>query len=585
MASFIKIFGTANNAKDCNKILSKLKEEINHATEFIQQIEVGELDATYPELDDASSNLSKALVSMRDHLKKISETDNQRKWVADSLSIFEDIIRSNHSNLEDFCYEIILNVAKHVKVNQGSIYVLDDENKNLDLKACYAYERKKHVEQSFEIGEGLVGQTFLEKETVLLEEIPENYITITSGLGSAEPNTIIIIPLKFNNDVVGIMELASFHKFLQHQVEFLEKLSESIASAISNFLVTERTHQLLTKSQKQADDLSKQEDELRKNMQELSSTQDQMKQLLEKSQAQEQFMNNLINSTTDIVYTIDENYQLVHFNDAYYKYCKKLGEPPKIGAKAKDFLGECKEETQKDWLRALQGETFEKTEFNKSTSTYYLSTYTPLKYLDGKIHACAVFSKNITELALSQQRVVELLNESKEQSELLRKNEQQLNEYVHDLKDMHDEMKQQLSLTNIINYELDARMAVLNESTIVSEADIYGNIIFINDKFCKVSQFTRDELIDKPHSIIRHPSTPKKFFSKLWATIKSGNVFRGFLKNRKKDGSAYYVDLTISPILDNDNKPIKYIAARYVIEDETFGEKLIEEQNRHLLSD
>ncbi|MBL8992483.1 MAG: PAS domain-containing protein, partial [Spirochaetia bacterium] len=113
--------------------------------------------------------------------------------------------------------------------------------------------------------------------------------------------------------------------------------------------------------------------------------------------------------------------------------------------------------------------------------------------------------------------------------------------------------------------ELKARIAIMDTTSIVSEADLKGDITYINDKFCEVSQYHREELIGKPHSFVRHPDMPKEVFKELWSTIGRGQIFRGKIKNRKKDGSPYYVDAVIAPVIGENGKPSKYIGVRYEI--------------------
>ncbi len=124
--------------------------------------------------------------------------------------------------------------------------------------------------------------------------------------------------------------------------------------------------------------------------------------------------------------------------------------------------------------------------------------------------------------------------------------------------------------------ELNARMNTLDAAAIVSESDLFGNITFVNDKFCEVSQFTREELIGKPHSLLRHPETPKATFAAMWDSIKAGKIFQGVWKNKKKDGSHYWVDSTIAPVLDDYGKPVKYIGVRFDIT----AQKDAEERNK-----
>ncbi|MDN4165916.1 PAS domain S-box protein [Cytophagales bacterium LB-30] len=113
--------------------------------------------------------------------------------------------------------------------------------------------------------------------------------------------------------------------------------------------------------------------------------------------------------------------------------------------------------------------------------------------------------------------------------------------------------------------ELETRMSQINVACIVSESDLKGNIIYVNDKLCEVSQYTREECIGQPHSMFRHPDTPKEVFKEMWSTIGRGQIFRGKIKNRKKDGSPYWVDALIAPVLGPNGKPVKYIGVRYDI--------------------
>ena len=116
-----------------------------------------------------------------------------------------------------------------------------------------------------------------------------------------------------------------------------------------------------------------------------------------------------------------------------------------------------------------------------------------------------------------------------------------------------------------VEAELKVRTDIMNVTSIVSEADKKGDITAINDKFCEVSKYSRQELLGAPHSTTRHPDMPKEVFKQMWSTIGRGEIFRGVVKNRAKDGTPYYVDAVIAPILGDNGKPRKYLGVRYDI--------------------
>ena len=111
--------------------------------------------------------------------------------------------------------------------------------------------------------------------------------------------------------------------------------------------------------------------------------------------------------------------------------------------------------------------------------------------------------------------------------------------------------------------EIETRTKLVDELCIVSETDLKGYITYVNDKHCEVSQYSREELIGANQNIVRHPDMDKAVFKELWSTVGRGQIFRGPVKNRKKDGTPYYVDGIFAPVLGPNGKPIKYLGVRY----------------------
>ena len=137
------------------------------------------------------------------------------------------------------------------------------------------------------------------------------------------------------------------------------------------------------------------------------------------------------------------------------------------------------------------------------------------------------------------------------------------------------EVNYNLKLVNKQQNELQSYKDILDKENLVSETDLEGIITYVNDIFCEVSGYTREELVGSNHNIVRHPDVSPKMFEKLWETIKSGHTWNGKIKNKTKDGEAYYVKSTIFPILDNDGNIEKYVGSRFLItEDEEEKHKL-----------
>jgi methyl-accepting chemotaxis protein len=116
--------------------------------------------------------------------------------------------------------------------------------------------------------------------------------------------------------------------------------------------------------------------------------------------------------------------------------------------------------------------------------------------------------------------------------------------------------------------------------TLLSKTDAHGIIVFANDAFCNVSKYSRNELIGRSHNIVRHPDMPKRLFEIFWETIQKGEIFRGIIKNMAKDSSHYWVKATIMPVMDEEKHIIRYIGARYLIEDDELAKDLFAQQSR-----
>ncbi len=278
--------------KTTNQLITRMQA----IARFSHEIEKGNLNTKY-ELAGEDDVLGSSIVEMQNSLINATQENEKRKeqdrritWTTSGIAKFSELLRQNNNDVDEFSYVIISNLVEYLEANQGAIFLINDKNQRnlyIERKGAYAYSNRKYEEQTFDMGVGLVGRCILEAQTIYLTDIPNDYITITSGLGEASPICLVLVPLKYNDVIYGVIEIASFKDIENYQIAFLEKIGESIASSISVIKTNTQTAKLLDESQMQSEMLSSQEEEMRQNLEEMRATQEQLQDAVEKSKEKE----------------------------------------------------------------------------------------------------------------------------------------------------------------------------------------------------------------------------------------------------------------------------------------------------------
>ena len=220
-----------------------------------------------------------ALQKMTGSLRTAKEENESNDWLKSGQSELEGHMRGDQLT-EDLCMNIIPFVANYLKAQIGALYVNDGDEK-FKLQASYAYKTRKNLSNEFKTGEGLIGQAALEKQSIILTNVPDDYITVTSGLGEKKPKNILVVPLIYNETVTGVLEIGSFDEFTGLASTFLEEVSDGIAIAINSAQARVQLQNAFEVTQKQAEDLKSQQEELRAANEEL----EEQTQALKKSEA------------------------------------------------------------------------------------------------------------------------------------------------------------------------------------------------------------------------------------------------------------------------------------------------------------
>ena len=230
--------------------INTLYHKLNEAAHVIETLEEAETTHALQYLS-ADERLGKALLDMKSTLRTYREDETKRHWSTQGLTYFADILRGHSDDMQVFGDQVIRHLVKYLNVNQGGLFVKTEADGEtwLELVACYAYEQKKHSEKRLALGQGLVGQCAQEQKMIVLTNLPDQYTIITSGLGEATPSCLVLVPLRWNEEVYGVVELASFHALAEHQLSFLKKVAETIASSLATVQTNRHMHELLQNSQ------------------------------------------------------------------------------------------------------------------------------------------------------------------------------------------------------------------------------------------------------------------------------------------------------------------------------------------------
>ncbi|HXS82186.1 MAG TPA: ATP-binding protein, partial [Methylomirabilota bacterium] len=257
--------------ENVNQLAANLTTQVRAIAEVATAVTQGDLTRSITveargEVAALKDTTNEMIRNLRDTTQKNTEQD----WLKTNLAKFSRMLQGQ-KDLNTVGRLILSELAPVVTAQHAVFYVLDSsgDTPRLTLLASYGSKGQSAIGSQLDLGEGLVGQCAIEKEKILLADVPRDYITIFSGLGGASPQNILVIPVIFEGQVKGVLELASFERFSPTHEAFLDQLAESIGIVINTIEANTRTEDLLTQSQSLAQELQSRQEELQQTNQEL----------------------------------------------------------------------------------------------------------------------------------------------------------------------------------------------------------------------------------------------------------------------------------------------------------------------------
>ncbi len=497
--------GYSTLLREKQQIIDLEQNRIRQVDEFARQLSQDNLEVDF-KLTGENDSLGKSLLHLRDTLKqdfnnnlKIRKEEEQRNWLTEGSAHFSEVLRNNMNDLEQLSFHVIKDLTKYVNAVQGGFYLLDDSdpyNRFFKLTAFFAYDRRKFADQKVKWGDGLIGTCAMEKKTIHLKHVPETYITVTSGLGEATPDNLLVVPIPYEDQIFGVMEFASLGKFEQNHISLIENTAQSVASTISTVKTNMQTAQLLEESKAQTQALTSHEEEMRQNMEELQATQEEA---LRQSQRLMLLENTLKQNL--ILAEFDEDCRLLNANSLFYKkfeYSSDL----KIEGK---HINELVSEENRGWLQEIISKLISE---DKSYKGYI---------------------KHVTRTGKELWTMASL--------SITRYEDKSVDKIMFLGIDMSDERDQLL--------KQEAVMESVANLGIKLELDINGNILSANKYFVELFKLSQKEITSLVMLDIINP-TEHEGFNKRWESIISGNNYSGILRGVTTDGQDVWINGSFS---------------------------------------
>jgi PAS domain S-box-containing protein len=504
---------------------------------------------------EEGDELGRALLLLSDFLtrKELEEVtrnrdDKKQNWISEGVAQLGEVLRSERDNVTELSFLIVQQLVTYMRMEMGSLFITnhsDPERPCLDLAASYAYDRRKFTTMQLEWGAGLPGACAQEKERIFVTDVPPDYFDVASGLGSSKPNCILLVPLKIGDHVIGVIELATVRLLRPFEIDFVESLSESIASSLRIARASERTAQLLKQSQEQAEILTQQDAAMRESMQKLEQAQ-------KESSLKESEISGIlhaINQST-LVAELGLNGRFTSINERFLMLLESH-EDQVLGKLHSDFamVDRSSDEYKAFWATLREGKSVANTEVYRLFSgeeVWLQQTFTPILNDEGRVYKILNIAVNITEERALQER--------------LRIREQEITRRGLDMQTL----KQAVN-TSLIKCELDAE----------------GIMMDVNEKYCEVTGYGRKELLGRNYRLFLK-DTEKDHFDKIWMEVMKEKVYEGVIRRSRPTGEEVWLVSTFSPVKDEAGVIYKIYFMGLDITEKRLRYQLLDDANQEI---
>jgi len=491
-------------------------------------------------------------VSEQEALEKKQEQE-KLIWLNEGMSKFIEILKYQVIEIKQLAYRIISQIVEYIDAQEGGFFILVEENgeKYLELLAAYAMQKEKLLNRRIDLGVGFIGRVALEKKTLFLTEIPDSYTKISTALGQGKPKSIVVLPLLFNEDIIGVIELSSFEVLSDLQLTFLERISENISANLAMWRASQQTADLLRESQEQTIIQQEQQQTLEKHLKELEN-------LREESEQREIELNSIIKAvdTTALLVEYDRHGKITSANNRFLDTLEKTSEEILEKHHREITSMDSNTEDYKNfWKDLLEGKTKRFIEsFDISEKAIWLSqNYVPIMDKDGQVFKILNIAIDITENKMLERQLRGQVREISKEARTVRKEQRKVRR----------EREEFLNKENLY-------------STIIKAADYFvghvefsvdGNITFINKSFADLLAIDIGLLEGKNIKDLIY-SNDFEIFKLALEKVKNGLEYASKISFINAHDQKINVDYVLSPSINQKNKVEKIILITKILANE-----------------
>ncbi len=279
----------SEEAYELNTALIKHVEDLRHKRDFVNKL----IDENYDiELKKASNEdelglslekLQQALKVKRNEEIKVREKEKMQKWLSDGLAFMNEKMRESIHSLDELFDKTLYGLLNFLNAPMGAFYYREEENGEIfySLKIAYAYNKKRIPKKRFRLSEGFIGTVAAEKKKILFQPVPKDYIFYETAFGYGTPESLLIVPVISDNEVVGVLEIASMEKMSEFFVEFVEKFVTDYASIIAYVQINEQTKQLVEQLKEKTTNFDQKENEYKTQIDKLLNEKQQLERQID----------------------------------------------------------------------------------------------------------------------------------------------------------------------------------------------------------------------------------------------------------------------------------------------------------------